>query len=323
METLAHLSNEELVAQLVACSADRRRSTKRLLVLLVEIETREVYLELAASSIWDFCRRFLLMSHGTAYRFVKVARLCVDYPFILDGIERGELHMTTLTQIAPFVHAANVDELVSETAGKKRADVDFLLGQRFGKSVAPVSYGPMMPWDRELQDLIDRARELMSHAIPSGDVLELTKRAYRELIATAEKKMRGKAERPRPAPTRKTKGISRHATRAMFERHGEQCCYVDEKTGARCPSRAFLQRDHVVLRAHGGSDDAENLQPMCARHNVFLAKRALGRAYVERRIRGRQKPKQKPATTVASDSKSTREWTGPPQRRFVDGGGGI
>jgi 5-methylcytosine-specific restriction endonuclease McrA len=312
MKTLAHLSNEDLVKQLMACAADRRRSTKLMLLLLVEVEKREIYLEVAASSMWDFCRRFLLMSHGTAYRFVRVARLCFDYPFILDGIERGELHLTTLTQIAPFIDAQNVEELVKETAGKKRGDVELCLARRFGKPLVNVSYGPLMPWDAELQDLIDRARELMSHAVPSGDVLELTKLAYRTLIHEAEKKTRAKATKPRPAPTKATKGISRHATREMFERHGEQCCYVDPKTGARCPSRGFLQRDHIVLRAHGGGNESTNLRPLCARHNVFLAKRALGRAYVERRIRGRQKHKRKQPTTVASGSKSTGDAEEPP-----------
>lgn len=232
------------------------------------------------------------MSHGTAFRFVKVARLCADYPFILDGIERGDLSLTTLTQIAPFVRATNAEELVIETAGKSRVEVDRLLGRYFGKETF-VSYGPMMPWDLELQGLIDRARELLSHTIPSGDVLALTKHAYRVLIADAEKKTRGRVTRPRsPRPKETTtRGISRHATRAMYARYGEQCSYVDKATGARCPSRAFLQRDHILMRVFDGGDEAENLRPLCARHNLYLAKRALGRAYVERRIRERQQHK--------------------------------
>jgi hypothetical protein len=75
----------------------------------------------------------------------------------------------------------------------------------------------------------------------------------------------------------------------MFETHGDQCSFVDERTGARCPSRAYIQRDHIHMRAHGGTNDAKNLRPMCAAHNVFLAEQALGRAYVESRIHFRQR----------------------------------
>ena len=50
-----------------------------------------------------------------------------------------------------------------------------------------------------------------------------------------------------------------------------------------------IQRDHIHMRAHGGSDDAENLRPLCQAHNLWLAELALGRGYVERRIRFRQR----------------------------------
>jgi hypothetical protein len=246
------------------------------------------------------------MSHGTAFRFATVAPLCRKFPFLLDGIERGELHLTTLTQIAPWLKkATNPEELIRETAGMRREAVDRLLVERFGKNAPHVSYGSMMPWDLELQGLIDRARDLFSHADWSRDVLEMTKRAYRFLIADGEKRLRGKGARP---PRRKpTNGFSRHATREIYERHGEQCAFVDVQTGLRCNSRAYLQKDHVVLRAFGGSSESGNGRPLCAGHNLFEAKRVLGRDYVEGRIRERQQETQNAksvssATRVSSSS---------------------
>lgn len=43
------------------------------------------------------------------------------------------------------------------------------------------------------------------------------------------------------------------------------------------------------MRCHGGEDDAKNLRPMCAPHNLLLAEQALGRDYVQSRIRSRQR----------------------------------
>ena len=74
----------------------------------------------------------------------------------------------------------------------------------------------------------------------------------------------------------------------MFETHGEQCCYIDEKTGERCPSRSFIQRDHWRMRAHGGTHDAKNLRPLCGAHNRLLARLALGNDYIQRCIDLRQ-----------------------------------
>ena len=288
MQTLDPLSNDELVAELTTCCLDMRRSKVRALVFLAEVEEREIHLLAAASSMWDYARRFLGISHGTAYRLIRGARLCRRFPFLLDRIERGEAHLTTLTHIASFITEENVHELVAETSGKNRASVDLILLRRFGAEPANGRWASPMPYDEELLRMMDRARALLSHTIPSGDRLEISKVAFTVLIAHLEKTRRAKADNPRPAPTEPTKDISRHATREMYERDGDQCSYVDERTGARCPSRAFIQRNHVIMRVHGGTDESTNLEPMCGPHNRLLAKLALGRDYVEERIRCRE-----------------------------------
>src|ERR1051325_6704310 len=115
MHSLAHLSDDELVAELTNCCCDIRRFKVKVLVFLAEVEERELHLLAAASSPWEYARRDLKMSHGTAFRFIKCARLCKKYPFLLERIERGEIHLTTLTDIAPFITDDNVHELVEET----------------------------------------------------------------------------------------------------------------------------------------------------------------------------------------------------------------
>jgi hypothetical protein len=288
MHSLAHLSDDELVAALTTCCVDMRRFKVHVLLFLAEVEARQIHLLAAASSLWAYARDHLQMSHGTAFRFIKVARLCKKFPFLLERIERGELHLTTLTQIAPFITNDNVHDLVEETRGKNRTRVELVLRKWFGVEPTHGRMGSPMPYDEELLNLVERARELLSHAIPSGNTLEITKAAFHILIAHLEKKKRAKTANPHPAPTKPTKQISQHATRVMFERHGDQCSYVDERTGARCTSRSFIQRDHIDMQAHGGTHDPDNLQPMCAPHNLLRAQLALGRAYVERRIRCRQ-----------------------------------
>ena len=289
MQSLAHLSDDELIAELTACCSDTRRSNVRTLVFLAEVETRQLYLRAAASSMWDYSRRILRMSHGAAHRNVCVARLCRKYPFLLERIEQGESHISTLAHIASFITADNVHELVDETSGMNRMHVDLVLGRWFGVEPRRGGLSDPMPYDEELLALQQRARELLSHAIPSGDRLEIAKVAYRVLIAHLEKTKRAKTDKPRPPKAEATKAIPRHATRTMFEEHGEQCCYVDERTGARCPSRAFIERDHIDMRCHGGTHDATNLRPFCKAHNLWLAKLKLGREYVESCIAFRQR----------------------------------
>jgi hypothetical protein len=285
---LDHLSDDALLAELTACCVAGRKNDVRVVAFLIAIEERGIHLLRACSSMFDFCQRKLGMSGGQAWRRIASARLAKKYPFILPLLERGLTHLSTLAQIKVFVTDENVHALVADTAGKTRDQVDRILADRFGLPERPKQTRGVLPIDDELEALMERARELTSHAVPDGDRLVLAKRAFRIYIAELEKKQRAKAKRPRPAPAQPTKSIPRASTRAMFETHGEQCCYVDEKTGERCPSRIFIQRDHWRMRAHGGTHDAKNLRPLCGAHNRLLARLALGDGYVQRCIDLRQ-----------------------------------
>jgi hypothetical protein len=282
------LSDDALCAELEACVAVGRENDVRVLVYLMAVEERGLYLQRACSSMYDFCKRKLRFSDGQTYRRLMSARLAKRYPFLLPLIASGATHMSTLAQIKRFVTADNVHSLVAETAGKNRDEVDRVLARRFGVERTPLSSRGMILIDEELEGLIQRSFELECHAVPDGDRLKLAKRAFRSLIARAEKNKRATAERPRPAPTNPTKTIPRASTRAMFEKHGDQCSFVDPSTGERCGSRIFIQRNHRRMRVHGGTHDADNLDPHCGPHNRFLAALALGRERIQRAIRLRQ-----------------------------------
>jgi hypothetical protein len=288
MTKLDHLSDDALLAQLTACCVLGRKVDARVISYLIEVEERRIHLLRACSSMWDFATRKLGFSGGQAYRRIASARLVKRYPFILPLIENGFTHMSTLAQIHSFVGDDNVHALVADTAGKSRDAVDQILAERFGIRRKAKQARGVLPTDEELEGLIERARELTSHVIPDGDRLKMAKRAFRLLIADEERRTRARAERPRAAAVVPTKSIPRASTRAMFEKHGEQCCYVDAKTGERCPSRVFLQRNHRRMRCRGGGHGAENLEPLCGAHNRLLAELALGRGYIERRIDFRQ-----------------------------------
>lgn len=285
---VARLSDDALFAELEACVVAGRENDARLLVFLGAVEERRIYLLRACSSMYDYCRRRLRMSEGQAHRRIAAARLVKTYPFILPLIASGAMHMSTLAQIRSFVKPENVHALVADTAGKSRDDVDRILADRFGLDRHLMRARGVLVIDEELDALMRRAFELDCHAVPDGDRLKLAKRAFRTFIAEAERKQRATARRPRPGPTQPTKSIPRASTRAMFERHGEQCCYVDPVTGERCGSRVFVQRNHRRMRVHGGGHEAENLDPHCGPHNRFLAALALGRERIERAIRRRR-----------------------------------
>ena len=151
-----------------------------------------------------------------------------------------------------------------------------------------------------LRDKLERARDLMSHANPSGDLAVVIERALDLLLGKLDKERLGKATHSsrRAAPTARRhdtsrqpearSAISRAVRREVFARDGETCTFLDAE-GHRCPSRSRLELDHVESRALGGPDEATNLRVRCRAHNRLHAEEVFGREHVARAVDFRQR----------------------------------
>ncbi|HVH43874.1 MAG TPA: hypothetical protein VM925_16085 [Labilithrix sp.] len=73
---------------------------------------------------------------------------------------------------------------------------------------------------------------------------------------TEAREERSHDERESKRP-RRSRDVPRSVRRAVFARDGEQCTFTDDD-GRRCPSRAFLELDHVTSRALGGGHEVVN-----------------------------------------------------------------
>jgi hypothetical protein len=159
--------------------------------------------------------------------------------------------------------------------------------------LSPERYKVQFTAGAELKRKIERAVNLMRHTNPSGGLSVVLDRALDLLLARLEKQRLGKAKHPskpatgkKPAQARSERTrsgyVPRAERRAVFERDGEQCTFIDDR-GRRCPSRAFLELDHREPRAVGGADDASNLSVKCRAHNMLSAERDFGREHMEQK----------------------------------------
>jgi hypothetical protein len=126
------------------------------------------------------------------------------------------------------------------------------------------------------------AKDLLRHAISSGDEAAILDRALTALLAELAKKKF--AETAHPRPSRGTVPGSRHipadVKRAVWRRDLGRCAFTGTN-GHRCGERAFLEFHHVEPNAVGGEPTVENVQLRCRRHNSHEAKVYFGplRAY--------------------------------------------
>jgi hypothetical protein len=324
---LNDLSDDDLLTRLQTLCLDARRLDVQVILLLIAVDERRLHLTSACSSLFDFCVRRLGMSEGAAFRRITAARLVRRFPRLLGQIESGAMHLSTLVLLRDHLTETNVEDLVTAVSGKTKREVQELLARvaprpdvpstlrKLPSTVpipalapsppaaplppAPARLEPLSPAryklqvtaSAELRDKLERARDLMRHRNPAGDLAVVVERAVDALLEKLEKERLGATTRPRPrrtaSPARQGR-VSRAARREIFERDGEQCTFVDEQH-RRCPARAFLEVDHVQSRALGGSGDAANLRVRCRAHNRLHAEEVFGEPHVARQINVRQR----------------------------------
>ena len=152
--------------------------------------------------------------------------------------------------------------------------------------VAPLSPGRFelrATIDQEAHEMLQYARSLLGHAIPSGDLTLILKRALKRLVEAEEKRVFAACVRTRPRRgSPRGRHVPAEVRRAVWVRDGGRCTFTSE-SGVRCPSRDRLEFDHVQPVARGGESTVANLRLCCRAHNQYRAERAFGPGFMTRK----------------------------------------
>ena len=121
------------------------------------------------------------------------------------------------------------------------------------------------------------AKDMIRHALPSGDESQIIDRALTLLLTDLAKTKFAATDRPqRDHGQRKRAGEgkrdSRHVPaevkRIVWVRDLGRCAFVG-KGGHRCEARTFLEFHHVHPYAEGGPPTVANIELRCGRHNRY------------------------------------------------------
>ncbi|HET6899861.1 MAG TPA: HNH endonuclease signature motif containing protein [Vicinamibacteria bacterium] len=125
-------------------------------------------------------------------------------------------------------------------------------------------------------DKLKMAQDLLSHAVPNGDLSQVFDRALDALVEDLLRRRFAVTDGPKSDGT--SAGREPAAVRRrVYLRDRGRCTYV-APDGRRCDSRRFLQFDHIRLRADGGEFTVDNIRLRCGPHNRLEAERVLGSA---------------------------------------------
>jgi hypothetical protein len=123
------------------------------------------------------------------------------------------------------------------------------------------------------------AKDLLRHAVPTGDEAAILDRALTALLVTLAQRKFAAADNPRPSggTTPGSRHIPAEVKRAVWLRDIGRCAFVGTN-GRRCTERGFLEFHHVRPYAVGGEATAKNIQLRCRNHNDYEARVYFGQA---------------------------------------------
>jgi 5-methylcytosine-specific restriction endonuclease McrA len=127
----------------------------------------------------------------------------------------------------------------------------------------------------------------MRSSVPNGDLAAIIEQAVTEKLERLESRRFARTRTSGKAPSaRRTRHIPAAVRRAVYERDGGQCRYVDEK-GRRCTEREGLEYHHRHPFSHGGDHSVDGISLLCKAHNRYLAEADYGRAAMARHRRAK------------------------------------
>ncbi len=218
---LDDVSDEQLVADLKGLLAADGRVEARIVAHLAELDTRRLHLR-GAPSLFEYCQKRLGLSDNQAYFRITAARVARRFPVVFELLERREIHLTSVALLSKYLTEENHRELLSEAQSLSKRELLRALARRAPRPDAPnrlrklppragaVSAGPtgtlealsetayrlQLDTSPALKEKLELARDLMSHANPTGDLAIVIERGLDLLIAKLQQRRFGQTSRP-------------------------------------------------------------------------------------------------------------------------------
>jgi 5-methylcytosine-specific restriction endonuclease McrA len=248
-----------------------------------EVMFRRLWLKFGANSMFDFMTRaHYHYAPVVAQRKIDAARIMQLFPEVKDLILLGDVNLTQLGMMASALRQKPASpkvqrEILEAIRGQTIKNTQVILNETLEIEVKERpkvrvqrdgSVRVEMTFSKENWDVINRAKEVVSHSVPSGEWTEVLAYCARFTVSKKDLSTSIREVKVRQSQSQsQSQGVSRASRRFVFQR--DRSCRFRHADGRVCGSRYQLQVDHIVSRWAGGSNDVENLQLLCGIHNRY------------------------------------------------------
>jgi 5-methylcytosine-specific restriction endonuclease McrA len=126
-DSVATLSEQELLDHFEGLVVRDRRMTAELLVTIAEIDERKIWAKHGCPSMFTFCMERFHMSEQVTAKRLWAARTARRFPVILPMVERGELHLGAIHLLARHLTAENHAGVLERAKHKSCRQVELLI----------------------------------------------------------------------------------------------------------------------------------------------------------------------------------------------------
>ncbi len=143
--SLRSLSDDDLHAAVRRLTARANVTLADLLAHLGEVEERGIHRARACATLYAYCQYELRMSEDAAFRRAKAARLVHQHPELRGIVARGELHLTGLLMIAPYLGGPRHAEVIERARFRAKREIARLIAEIDPKPEVPARIEPVAP----------------------------------------------------------------------------------------------------------------------------------------------------------------------------------
>jgi hypothetical protein len=136
-DSLAHLSEEELLNHFGQLDVRDRANTARLLVAIAEIDERKLWAKHACPSMFAFCMKRYHWSEQVTAKRLWAARTARRFPVVTAMLARGELHLSAIHLLSKHLTPDSHRDLLKRARHKSSREIEGLIAQIAPKPDVP------------------------------------------------------------------------------------------------------------------------------------------------------------------------------------------
>jgi hypothetical protein len=130
LDTAKALSDGDLLARIPVLAAHERGATAQLVAHLAALRLRpSLYAAQGYGSLFAYCRRALRLSEDAAANRIHAARACLKFPLILDLLASGELSLSAVRMLRPYLTMENHERVLDRARNARRVDIERLVAE--------------------------------------------------------------------------------------------------------------------------------------------------------------------------------------------------